>query len=203
MIAVLLLVLLAGLAGSAAFRESVAIDELAHIGAGVSYWKLDLRMNPEHPPLVKLLAAAPLVGLSVTIWYYLQLISHYLCAPMMAVILTGVLWKKANTQGAIGGIIAGFSVAAVVFLDQVLHLGLPILSLPIFNSFLHRDLVVLVVAAVATVIVSNITSQPEDFKKALVNVSAEFTKPWEGIDDYRTAALVLFIFTDVLWYLFR
>jgi SSS family solute:Na+ symporter len=54
-------------------------------------------------------AAAPLVGLSVTIWYYLQLISHYLCAPMMAVILTGVLWKKANTQGAIGGIIAGFS----------------------------------------------------------------------------------------------
>jgi hypothetical protein len=53
------------------------------------------------------------------------------------------------------------------------------------------------------VIVSNITSQPEDFKKAVVNVSAEFTKSWEGIDDYRNAALVLFIFTDVLWYLFR
>jgi hypothetical protein len=53
---------MAVLAGSTAFRESVAIDELAHIGAGVSYWqKLDLRMNPEHPPLVKLLAAAPLV----------------------------------------------------------------------------------------------------------------------------------------------
>ena len=32
----------------------------------------------------------------------------------MAVILTGVLWKKANTKGAIGGIIAGFCVAAVV-----------------------------------------------------------------------------------------
>ena len=40
----------------------MAIDEIAHIGAGVSYWqKLDLRMNPEHPPLVKLLAAVPLV----------------------------------------------------------------------------------------------------------------------------------------------
>jgi SSS family solute:Na+ symporter len=147
--------------------------------------------------------AAPLVGLSVTIWYYLQLISHYLCAPMMAVILTGVLWKKANTKGAIGGIIAGFCVAAVVFLDQVLHLRLPILSLPVFTSFLHRDLVVLVVATVATVIVSNMTSEPEDLKRAVVNVSAEFTKPWEGIGDYRNAALVLFIFTDVLWYLFR
>ena len=66
MVAVLLLALLAVLAGSAAFRESVAIDELAHIGAGVSYWqKLDLRFNPEHPPLVKLLAAAPLVARGV------------------------------------------------------------------------------------------------------------------------------------------
>ena len=66
LVAAFLLALLAALAGSAAFRESVAFDELAHIGAGVSYWqKLDLRMNPEHPPLVKLLAAAPLVARGV------------------------------------------------------------------------------------------------------------------------------------------
>jgi len=51
------------LAGSAAFHESVAVDELAHIGAGLSYvQKLDLRMNPEHPPLVKLLAGAALAA---------------------------------------------------------------------------------------------------------------------------------------------
>jgi SSS family solute:Na+ symporter len=148
-------------------------------------------------------AAAPLVGLSVTIWYYLQLISHYLCAPMMAVILTGVLWKKANTKGAIGGIVVGFSVGLVVFLDQVLHLGLPILSLPIMTSFLHRDLIVLVSAAIATVVVSHITSKPEDFKRAVVNVFGEFTNRWGGIDDYRNAACVLFICTVVLWYLFR
>jgi hypothetical protein len=44
-------------AGGAALRESVTIDEVAHIGAGVSYLqKLDLRMNPEHPPLPKVLA---------------------------------------------------------------------------------------------------------------------------------------------------
>jgi hypothetical protein len=61
--AIFLLALLAVLAGGAALRESVAIDELAHIGAGVSYWqRLDLRLNPEHPPLVKLLAAAPLAA---------------------------------------------------------------------------------------------------------------------------------------------
>src|SRR5215467_10158453 len=59
---VALIALMAFLAGGAALRESVTIDEVAHIGAGVSaLQKLDLRMNPEHPPLPKVLAALPLV----------------------------------------------------------------------------------------------------------------------------------------------
>jgi 4-amino-4-deoxy-L-arabinose transferase-like glycosyltransferase len=50
------------LADGAARRESVTFDEVAHIGAGVSYLqKLDMRMNDEHPPLAKVLAAVPLV----------------------------------------------------------------------------------------------------------------------------------------------
>jgi len=58
----LLLALMAVLSGGAALRESVTIDEVAHIGAGVSYLQqLDLRMNGEHPPLPKILAALPLV----------------------------------------------------------------------------------------------------------------------------------------------
>jgi hypothetical protein len=61
-IAALLLVLMAILAGGAAFRESITIDEVAHLGAGVSYLqKLDMRMNEEHPPLAKVMAALPLV----------------------------------------------------------------------------------------------------------------------------------------------
>lgn len=61
-IACLLLALMGFLAGGAALRESVTFDEVAHIGAGVSYWQqLDLRFNEEHPPLAKLLAAIPLV----------------------------------------------------------------------------------------------------------------------------------------------
>jgi dolichyl-phosphate-mannose--protein O-mannosyl transferase len=59
---VLLLALMAVLADGAARRESVTFDEVAHIGAGVSYLqKLDMRMNEEHPPLAKVLAAVPLV----------------------------------------------------------------------------------------------------------------------------------------------
>jgi hypothetical protein len=60
--ACLLLALMGFLAGGAALRESVTFDEVAHIGAGVSYWqKLDLRFNEEHPPLAKVIAAIPLI----------------------------------------------------------------------------------------------------------------------------------------------
>ena len=59
--AAVLLLLMALLAGGGARRESVTIDEVAHVGAGVSYLqKLDMRMNLEHPPLAKVLAALPL-----------------------------------------------------------------------------------------------------------------------------------------------
>ena len=48
-------------AGGAALHESAATDEVAHVGAGLSYLqKLDLRLNEEHPPLGKALAALPL-----------------------------------------------------------------------------------------------------------------------------------------------
>jgi hypothetical protein len=61
-LAILSLALMFALAGGAALGESVAFDEVAHIGAGVSYLqKLDLRYNEEHPPLAKVLAALPLV----------------------------------------------------------------------------------------------------------------------------------------------
>jgi 4-amino-4-deoxy-L-arabinose transferase-like glycosyltransferase len=43
---------------------SATSDEPIHIAAGYSYWKTrDFRMNPEHPPLAKLLAAIPLLAI--------------------------------------------------------------------------------------------------------------------------------------------
>jgi hypothetical protein len=52
-----MLAIMAFLAGGAVRKESPGIDELPHSAAGLSYWqKLDMRMNEEHPPLSKLLA---------------------------------------------------------------------------------------------------------------------------------------------------
>src|SRR6266550_7150638 len=43
---------------------SATTDEPVHLAAGYSYWQTrDFRMNPEHPPLAKLLAALPLLAL--------------------------------------------------------------------------------------------------------------------------------------------
>lgn len=60
-LAVCLLLAMFFLAGGAALHESPAVDEIAHVGAGLSYLqRLDLRLNAEHPPLPKALAALPL-----------------------------------------------------------------------------------------------------------------------------------------------
>jgi hypothetical protein len=49
-------------------HESQTWDEACHIFAGYSYWtRADFGMNPEHPPLVKLLAAVPLLGMSLQV----------------------------------------------------------------------------------------------------------------------------------------
>src|SRR3990167_6980071 len=48
------------------WNDSLIVDEIPHIGAGYSYLKkLDMRINPEHPPLAKDLAALPLLFLNL------------------------------------------------------------------------------------------------------------------------------------------
>ena len=57
----LILAAVFGLMVSVSLQESAIMDELAHIPAGYGYLKyFDYRLNPEHPPLVKMLAALPL-----------------------------------------------------------------------------------------------------------------------------------------------
>jgi hypothetical protein len=56
------------LALSSMRTQSATFDEGAHLPAGYTYLRLgDHRLNPEHPPLVKTLAAAPLLFMDVTL----------------------------------------------------------------------------------------------------------------------------------------
>lgn len=65
-LAALLLATFAALATVAARRDSVTSDEVAHLPAGYTYLKRgDFRLNRQHPPLAKALAAVPLVPLDL------------------------------------------------------------------------------------------------------------------------------------------
>ncbi len=64
LLASLMLALMLGLAFFSMRGDSGTFDEVAHLPAGYSYiTQKDMRLNPEHPPLIKDLA-----GLSVLIW---------------------------------------------------------------------------------------------------------------------------------------
>ena len=65
-IASILLIILFITAFTSSLGDSTTMDELAHIPAGYSYLiKKDFRINPEHPPLIKDLAALPLLHLGL------------------------------------------------------------------------------------------------------------------------------------------
>jgi len=54
------------LAVTSFWDDSLIVDEIPHIGAGYSYLtQKDMRLNPEHPPLAKDLAALPLLPLKL------------------------------------------------------------------------------------------------------------------------------------------
>ena len=65
-IAGILLAIMFVTAFSSILDDSATMDELSHIPAGYSYLsQKDFRINPEHPPLIKDLAAAPLLFLNL------------------------------------------------------------------------------------------------------------------------------------------
>ena len=62
--AIAMLALMGVLMFASAWNDTVTFDEEPHIGAGYAYLrKADARLNPEHPPLMKDLAAFPLLFL--------------------------------------------------------------------------------------------------------------------------------------------
>ncbi len=61
-LAAVFLILMAVAAIFSIQNDTITNDEVVHISAGYSYiTKFDYRMNPEHPPLIKILAATPLL----------------------------------------------------------------------------------------------------------------------------------------------
>jgi SSS family solute:Na+ symporter len=145
---------------------------------------------------------APLVGHSVTLWFYLQQISAYLSVPLGGAIFLGLLWKRANTTGAVASAAVGFVAGLICFLDQSLNWKLPILAHPYMNSFLHRSLVCWIITILVMVAVSLATPAPKaENVRGLMFVGP--TGPWKGLADYRLGAVAVVLITSAVWVIFR
>ena len=74
---VVLLVVVAALMIGAMRQESATVDETVFLGAGWSYWQgYRYRLNPEHPPLMQLLAARAAASLACVLLAYPQFICY-------------------------------------------------------------------------------------------------------------------------------
>ncbi|MBU2036941.1 glycosyltransferase family 39 protein [Patescibacteria group bacterium] len=74
-LAALMLIFMLSLAYFSMLGDSAIIDEVAHLPAGYSYIeKMDMRLNPEHPPLVKDLAGG-------AIWLYSKITGETINFP--------------------------------------------------------------------------------------------------------------------------
>ncbi|MBI3633852.1 MAG: glycosyltransferase family 39 protein, partial [Candidatus Vogelbacteria bacterium] len=112
-------------------QESQTIDEAVHLAAGYSYWKTgDFRMNPEHPPLIKMLAAFPLLFTKATLpthdpswqkvdeWKFGEVFLYHNTLSPDTLLLLGRLpimllslvlgWAIFRASGAMFGTVAGF-----------------------------------------------------------------------------------------------
>lgn len=144
--------------------------------------------------------AAPLVGRAVTIWHYLQMLSAYLGVPLGAVIFVGLLWRRGNTTGAIAGGASGFALGLFLMLDQ--SLGWALVDHPYLNSFLHRSILVGLLAAGTMMAVSLLTAPPAETQVTGNVFGSPAGRSAEGTG-YRLWAGILFGCTVILWWSFR
>lgn len=116
-------------------QESQTLNEGAFIYAGYSYWKLgDFGINPEEPPLVKLVATLPLLPLGLPVPPALNI--HYRIAPLIG----GLQFLYSRDAGAllfrarVAASFFAFALAPLVFFAtrEMFGPGAALISLLIF-----------------------------------------------------------------------
>jgi solute:Na+ symporter, SSS family len=107
--------------------------------------------------------------LSSEVYIYLQSVQAYISPPIAAVFLFGVMWPRANRQGAIASLVAGAVLGAARFILELnrgsaLVSNSPALSWFVGVNFLHFAILIFVVSTVLLVTVS-LATQPESREK--------------------------------------
>jgi SSS family solute:Na+ symporter len=104
----------------------------------------------------------PLMGvISGQLYTYLQSVQAYLSPPVACVFLLGVLWPRANAQGASAALAVGFVLGISRLVLEALHVtGSGVVALFVGSNFLHFAFGLFVLSAIVMASVSVLTSPP-------------------------------------------
>lgn len=137
-------------------------------------------------------AIAPQIVRFSSLWDYLQSLLAYVSPPFLACFVAGVLFRRANRQGAIAALVAGHLSAAAIFVAvQVLEV--------VELHFLYVAPLLFAVSAAALALVSAFTPPPareqvEGTVWSIEGLRAErVTAPWYR--DYRVLSVLLLLLT--------
>jgi len=122
--------------------------------------------------------------LSNQVYQYLQSIQSYVGAPITAVFLTGVLWKRSTGAAAITTLIAGGLLGVIRFAtDILLKMGYSIpfpFSLLTGYAFLNYSVIIFIVCVLIMIVISLVTAKPDEEK--IKNLTFSPGTITEGVD---------------------
>jgi len=136
-----------------------------------------------------------------TLWLYLQTVLAFICPPVVSAFLLGLFWKRANANGAIVSLLAGFFIALFLVFSQVYGL------VPSLNDvhFLHMAFLLFIFCVIAHVAVSLATPPPPEVKTTEYTWDASMFRreteelksvPWYL--NYRIQAIFLLMLTAII-----
>ncbi|HLA40003.1 MAG TPA: hypothetical protein VJ417_08400, partial [Candidatus Glassbacteria bacterium] len=114
---------------------------------------------------------APVTALFPSIFGYMQTMLSIFQGPLLALIVLGLLWKRANGKGAVAGLIAGVTTSCTLFAIQKNLFTAP-------EPYLYIAWWAFLVSLVAVVVVSLVTPpQPEEKIASMIYSNVRKSKP--------------------------
>jgi SSS family solute:Na+ symporter len=154
----------------------------------------------------------PFIGMmsDERMFVYLQSVQGYIAPPIAACFLFGILWKRANGQGAMAALLSGLLLGGTRFILEIQNkmspLSSDVLKFVATVNFLHYAAFLFFVCSLVLIGVSLATAPPA--RERLVNLtfaevdrSHSFHTTRNGVNAAASVVLVLILF--FLWWTFR
>ncbi len=138
---------------------------------------------------------APQIATFSSLFNYLQQVLAYAVSPVVAVLVVGMFWRRANADGAFSALIAGLAGGALLFFVNI--------TLELVHvHFLYIAPLLFVLSAVVMIIVS-LQGEPEQGKEALMwraggQQEKDSIQPVHWYGDFRVLSLALLALTALV-----